>query len=59
MTNLNNIPGVAGFGPKTASQLINQFGNLQNLLTSIDQVKSPRQQELLLKYKEDALILGN
>lgn len=52
----DNIPGVVGFGPKTASQLINQFGNLQNLLTSIDQVKSPRQQELLLKYKEDALI---
>ncbi len=52
----DNIPGVAGFGPKTASQLINQFGNLQNLLTSIDQVKSPRQQELLTKHKEDALI---
>lgn len=52
----DNIPGVVGFGPKTASQLINQFGNLKNLLTSIDQVKSPRQQELLLKYKEDALI---
>ncbi|MDC0865058.1 DNA polymerase, partial [Rickettsiaceae bacterium] len=52
----DNIPGVAGVGPKTASQLINQFGDLEGLLSSIDQVKSPRQQELLKKHREDALI---
>jgi DNA polymerase-1 len=52
----DNIPGVAGIGPKTASQLINQFGDLQRVLESLEQIKSPRQRELLSTYKQDALI---
>ncbi|MDG1437187.1 MAG: DNA polymerase I [Rickettsiaceae bacterium] len=52
----DNIPGVAGIGPKTASQLINQFGSLDGVFSSLDQVKSLRQQELLTTHKENALI---
>ncbi len=52
----DNIPGVAGIGPKTAALLINQFGDLENVLASIDQVKNVRLQELLKTYREDALI---
>ena len=52
----DNIPGVAGIGPKTAAQLINQFGNLDGVLASIDQIKNARLQELLKTYREDALI---
>ena len=52
----DNIPGVAGIGPKTASQLINQFGDLEGVLASIEQIKSPRQRELLCLHKQDAVI---
>ena len=52
----DNIPGVAGIGPKTAAQLINQFGNLDGVLASIDQIKNARLQELLKTYSKDALI---
>lgn len=52
----DNIPGVAGIGPKTASQLVNQFGDLDGIFASLDQVKSPRQRQLLETHKENALI---
>jgi DNA polymerase-1 len=52
----DNIPGIPGFGPKTALQLINKFDNVQNLFASIDQVDNTRQQILLRKYKTEALI---
>lgn len=52
----DNIPGVAGVGPKTAAELINQFGDVETVLSSIDQIKSKRQQELLSASAENARI---
>lgn len=34
----DNIPGVAGIGPKKATQLLQEFGNLENLLSKAAQV---------------------
>ncbi|MDA9163496.1 DNA polymerase I, partial [Rickettsiaceae bacterium] len=52
----DNIPGVEGFGPKTAAQLINQFGDLDGVFAGIDQIKSARQRELLTTHKENVQI---
>lgn len=35
----DNIPGCPGVGPKTAIQLIQQFGSIENLLEHTDQLK--------------------
>lgn len=35
----DNIPGCPGVGEKTASSLIQQFGNIENLLANTDQLK--------------------
>ncbi|MDZ4224895.1 MAG: 5'-3' exonuclease H3TH domain-containing protein, partial [bacterium] len=35
----DNIPGVAGIGPKTASKLIQEYGDLENLLANADKIK--------------------
>lgn len=52
----DNVPGAAGVGPKTAARLINQFGDLETVLSSIDQIKSKRQQGLLRSSAEDVRI---
>ena len=39
---VDNVPGVAGLGRKTASALIREFGSLENLLANIDKLKSER-----------------
>lgn len=35
----DNVPGCPGVGPKTATQLINQFGSIENLLQNTSQLK--------------------
>ena len=49
---VDNIPGVAGFGRKTASSLIREFGGLDSLLANIDKVKSERTREKLAGARE-------
>ena len=42
----DNIPGVPGIGPKTAAQLIIQYGTLENLMANLDQIKGKRRENL-------------
>jgi DNA polymerase-1 len=48
----DNIPGVPGFGPKTALELIQQFGDLETLANNYNQIKQPRKRDLFLTHKE-------
>lgn len=52
----DNIPGVAGIGPKGAQKLIEQFGTLEGIYENIDQISSDSIKEKLLKSKDNALL---
>ena len=39
---VDNIPGVPGVGPKTATDLLNQFGSVTELFNRLNEVKSER-----------------
>jgi DNA polymerase-1 len=51
---VDNVPGVPGIGPKTASQLIQQFGDLDTVLASTDQISKPKLKQSLIEYADDA-----
>ena len=52
----DNVPGVPGIGIKTAAELINQFGNLDELLARAGEIKQPKRRETLLNNAEAARI---
>jgi DNA polymerase-1 len=53
---VDNIPGVPGIGIKTAAELINQFGSLDELLKKAETIKQPKRRQALLDNKSNALI---
>ena len=52
----DNVPGVPGIGPKTALELIRDFGSLENLYSRIDSIARKKQQENLLQFKDQAFL---
>ena len=42
----DNVPGVPGIGPKTAAQLVSQYGDIDNLYAHIDEFKGKRRENL-------------
>jgi DNA polymerase-1 len=51
----DNIPGVRGVGDKTATRLIQQFGNIEEKYARIDEVLPEKLRSKLAEYKERAL----
>ncbi len=43
----DNVPGAKGIGVKTAAQLINEYGDLDTLLTKARDIKQPKRREAL------------
>lgn len=52
----DNVPGIKGIGPKTAAELIKEFGSFDNLLANIDKVKPARRQDLIKQNIDNAKI---
>src|SRR5688500_4623683 len=51
---VDNIPGVPGIGPKTASQLIQMYGDLETVLASTDQITKPKLKQNLIEHADAA-----
>jgi len=52
----DNIPGVPGIGDKTASDLLQRFGSLENVLASIDQISGAKRKQNLVEHSDAARI---
>ncbi len=50
----DNIPGVPGIGDKTASSLLQQFGDLETVLASVDEISGAKRKENLVNHADDA-----
>ena len=44
---VDNIPGAPGIGPKTASQLINEFKDIDGLIKNLDKIKQEKRRNIL------------
>ncbi len=51
---VDNVPGVPSIGPKTAAELINQFGDLEGVLANLENIKQPKRREVLTTHAEAA-----
>ena len=51
---VDNVPGIPGIGPKTASELLVKFGTLDNLLNHIDEVSGTKRKENLVAHADTA-----
>jgi DNA polymerase-1 len=51
---VDNIPGVPGVGPKTASQLIQEYGSVEGVLAHLDEIKKPKLKQNLTEHAEAA-----
>ncbi|HEU4943967.1 MAG TPA: DNA polymerase I [Solirubrobacterales bacterium] len=50
----DNIPGVPGIGEKTATQLLQQFGSLEDVLESVDEISGAKRKQNLVEHADDA-----
>ncbi|WP_309612252.1 5'-3' exonuclease H3TH domain-containing protein, partial [Sphingomonas sp.] len=51
---VDNVPGVPGIGPKTAAQLIQQFGTLEAVLAGTDTITKPKLKQSLIDHADNA-----
>jgi DNA polymerase-1 len=51
---VDNVPGVPGIGPKTAAQLIQEYGDLESVLAAAEGIKKPKLRQNLIDHAESA-----
>src|SRR6516164_6280897 len=52
----DNVPGVPGIGPKTAAQLIGEYGDLETLLARAGEIKQEKRRQSLVENAKLALL---
>src|SRR5256714_5409652 len=52
----DNIPGVPGIGDKTAAQLLQEFGSLEEVLAHVEDISGAKRKQNLLEHADDARI---
>ncbi|HWE13126.1 MAG TPA: DNA polymerase I [Solirubrobacteraceae bacterium] len=52
----DNIPGVPGIGDKTAAELLQRFGSLEDVLDNIDQISGAKRKQNLIEHADDARV---
>ena len=52
----DNVPGVPGIGVKTAAQLIEEYGDLEGVLSHAEEIKQPKRRQSLIEHAEDARV---
>jgi DNA polymerase-1 len=61
----DNIPGITGIGEKTATELIKNFGSLDNLLKNIDKIKQDKLKKIIpesidkINLNKELVVLNN
>lgn len=53
---VDNVPGVPGIGIKTAAQLINEYGDLETLLSRASEIKQNKRRENLIEFADLARV---
>ncbi len=52
----DNIPGVPSIGPKTAQQLLVEFGDIDGIYARIEEIKRAKLRETLSQHREQAFL---
>jgi DNA polymerase I len=52
----DNIPGVPGVGDKTAAQLLQRFGSLEEVLDHVDEISGAKRKQMLTEHADDARV---
>ena len=50
---IDNIPGAPGIGPKTALELINEFGDVEKLIENADKIKQEKRKNAIRDFAKD------
>ena len=56
---VDNIPGAPGIGPKTALELIKEFGDIDSLIKNADRIKQEKRKNIIKDSEEDIRISLN
>ena len=52
----DNIPGIPGVGPKTATKLLQEFGSIENLLANSENISNKKLREKVETHREEAVL---
>jgi DNA polymerase I len=52
----DNVPGVKGIGDKTAKELVETYGTIEEILAHVDEITKKRPREALIEHSGNALL---